>query len=486
MYTGTSDLLDCLQDKRFVDRRKAGPLIEAIEELDDQVRSGEEISSLDLRALRQFANSNNQQISKIASVAMPRFGSPMPLADLEELLADDSPIVRQVAATTAGALEQPESAPALISQLDNTEEEPEVRRAAVLALRSLQHPEIPAALARALEDSNKDIRKLAAKAFADLAPAIGVESAGETLRGLLKDEMPDVRAYAAEALGKMADPGAANALADALADPDASVRNSSALALAILNDDRAVSALVAILAENGPYRCQAATALGNFSGPTVNDALLGVLNDEDHDVRLAAKESLRKIGDPDALKILQGRAGIGRDSDVPGATAAAVDDLEEGFGAPLVQQPAQAEQKTEALQQPVAEKLDVFEAMNRAATDLGCDIEKTETGLRLRVPVPGGFKQTVEVSVSEEDSSRVLRVVSVCGPADPGNYRQALLLNRHLVFGAISLRKGRPGADVFELSEAIFADHATVEILSRAISYIASAANQMGRQLSAE
>jgi len=411
MYSGINDLLDWLQDARFVDHREATPLIEVIEELDDLARSGEDLSDLDLRALRQCANSDNERIKKCTIVAMARFGSPIPLADLEELLSDDSPIVRQLAAATAGSIDQAASPAALISLLDNAEEDPEVRQTAALALGKLQHPEVPAALARALKDANQGVRKFAVKAFADLGATAGVDSALETLYELLKDEMPDVRAHAAEALGK--------------------------------------------------------------------------------------------IGDVRTLEMLQSRETIEQDSDVLEAIAAAVDDLEEKFHAPPLQQEAaedehtpapeepppavQAEpdEKPEAPEKPTAEKTDIVAIMYQAAAGLRCDIKRTETGLSLVVPVNEQLEHVVELTVVEQDGDRVLRITSALGPADWGNYRQALLLNRHLVFGAISLQKGRPN-DTFVLSEAISADHATIEILSKAISYVASAAIQMGKELAVE
>jgi len=79
MYCGVNDLLDWLQDARLVDRREAMPLIEALEDLDDQVRAGNNgTPQLDLSRLRRAAAGHSAEIRKIATLALARFGDDFP------------------------------------------------------------------------------------------------------------------------------------------------------------------------------------------------------------------------------------------------------------------------------------------------------------------------------------------------------------------------------------------------------------------------
>jgi len=493
MYTGVNDLLDWLQDERLVPRGEARPLIEALERLDEQIRAAgvasigaDAAEDLGLGLLRRASAGDNENIRKIATLAMARFGDEPSRRSVAQLLADESAEVRQSAAVTAGALEDEESVSGLARILSNPDEDPEVRLAAALALGRNAHPSAPRALAEALKDPSPNIRRLALKALANKGMAARIGSATETLCNALRDETPAIRANAAEALGKLADPQAADSLSEALADDDHGVRNKAAIALARLGDPRAVPALITQLNEAGPGRPEAAEALGNFSDPGVADALMGVLKDHDPSVRLAAVESLHKIGEPQAVSVLRGRAKNEQEPTVARAIEAAIADLESKLPRSPEAQKAQAEASTgeeqDADDQKTYAKLDIIEVIERAATDLGGEVEKTHDGLSLTIPVEGGGRQAVTVSVEEENGRKAARLTSICGPADSGNYRNALMLNRELVYGAVSVKK-EPFSETFELSETILAREATVVTVREIISYIASSANQIARQL---
>jgi HEAT repeat protein len=72
----------------------------------------------------------------------------------------------------------------------------------------------------------------------------------DTLRELLHDRVPDIRARAAHALGTIGDPGSVPALVAALADPEADVRWNAALALARLGRTEGAPVLSRLLEES--------------------------------------------------------------------------------------------------------------------------------------------------------------------------------------------------------------------------------------------
>ena len=493
MYAGVNDLLDCLQDERFVARAEARPLIEALEGLDEQVRAAGErtihadtAEDLGLGVLREAARSDNENIRKIAALALARFGDEPSRRNLAQLLADESPVVRQAAIMTAGVFDDEESVAGVIALLNNSDEEPEVRRTAVLVLGRSRHPAASAALEQAVKDPGPEIRRFAVKALANMEVAEEISSSTETLCNALSDDLPAIRANAADALGKLADFRAADSLSEALADADAVVRNKAAIALARLGDMRGMSALIAQLNEAGPGRPEATEALGNFSDPGAVNALVGALNDHDPSVRLAAVEALHKIGETQAVGVLRARAKGEKEPTVAKAIEAAIAGLESKLQRGPEGEQAQAEPSPDeeqgAGEEGTYRKLNILQVIERAATDLGGEVEETDEGLSLEIPVDQGRRQVVTVCVEEENGTKMARITAICGPADSGNYGNALMLNRGLVYGAVSVKK-EPFSETFELSETILARDATVVAVREIISYIASSADRIARQL---
>jgi HEAT repeat protein len=95
-----------------------------------------------------------------------------------------------------------------------------------------------------------------------------------TTTGFPFAEIAPVQVQAAEALGKLGDPGAILELGEALHSPIPGVRRA------------------------------ASWALGAIGAPEAIDVLSEVLNDPDGDVRSTVRNSLRRIGTPDALSLL--------------------------------------------------------------------------------------------------------------------------------------------------------------------------------------
>lgn len=121
------------------------------------------------------------------------------------------------------------------------------------------------------------------------------------LIGRLKDEDADVRAAAAESLGKLEDSRAVPGLIAALSDREAKVRAAAAESLAKFTDPRALSALSALLADpETEVRKQALEALTEYESgvPTAN--IVRLLSDPDADLRQSAAHALGHFGDRSA------------------------------------------------------------------------------------------------------------------------------------------------------------------------------------------
>lgn len=112
-----------------------------------------------------------------------------------------------------------------------------------------------------------------------------------------------IRAPAAQALGRLGDLRAVEALIGALRDEDWKVRDAAVGALGRLGDLRAVEALIEALHDGHPAdRGKVTEALATSSAST--EPLLGALGDADESVRVRAACALAERGDPRALSTL--------------------------------------------------------------------------------------------------------------------------------------------------------------------------------------
>jgi HEAT repeat protein len=197
--------------------------------------------------------------------------------------------------------------------------DPAVRAAAVLATaRSGVAPTGAQAVAAALADPDLEVRRAAAGAARDLgadaAPAF------DALRAALGDADPEVRARAAGALGAGGPaPGpVAEALRAAVQDPDLGVRVAAAGALARVAPDPAlvVPPLVAGLGAPDPLvRAAAARHAGSLAEASNAATLAALLADPVARVRLAAAQSLVRLGKADA-NVVKAAASLLADPDL--------------------------------------------------------------------------------------------------------------------------------------------------------------------------
>ena len=187
--------------------------------------------------------------------------------------------------------------------LGQTSADPSVRQAAAEALGLLKASAAVPALVGALGDPAPEVRAAAAAALG----AIGDPSAAPALRERLSDEIEDVRARSAAALGAIRDAEAAPELLAALRDPDGAVRWWAGEALAAIGPP-AVAGLAGVLsaaAEPIGARLVAARTLGAIGDPAAITALAAALRDGCAIIRDTAAEALRRLDAPAARAALE-------------------------------------------------------------------------------------------------------------------------------------------------------------------------------------
>nr|WP_301662722.1 HEAT repeat domain-containing protein [Methanoculleus sp. FWC-SCC1] len=202
-------------------------------------------------------------------------------------LSDKAYVVRIAAAEALGDMGYQRAVPPLIAVLRDTDQD--VRIAAAAALGRLADPRAIRPLIALFDDPYYGVRNAAADALA----AIG-EDAFDALVAVLGDRPVVVRITAARALGEMKDRRAVPPLVDLLSDPAAEVRWAAAQAVGGLGE--AAIAPLSLVLKNGSKneRLAAIDALWKITDDRATEALMGGLHDEDADVRAKASEALKK------------------------------------------------------------------------------------------------------------------------------------------------------------------------------------------------
>ena len=125
----------------------------------------------------------------------------------------------------------------------------------------------------------------------------------KTFMGALSDPDANVRARAAQALGRHRVHAAATVLHPALGDEDADVRKRVAWALGRIRDDASVDRLLSLLRDPvQEVRERAAWALGTLRSPAAVDGLVAALEDADDAVQERIAWALGRIRDPRATR----------------------------------------------------------------------------------------------------------------------------------------------------------------------------------------
>ncbi|MBI3965713.1 MAG: HEAT repeat domain-containing protein [Chloroflexi bacterium] len=214
------------------------------------------------------------------------------LSGAEKKLQSDDVEKREAAIRDLAKLKDPRALDLIIGALHDPDIA--VREAAARALGEHGDAKAATALVAALESRNTYMRKSAMESLVKIGPP-----AIEPLMGTLGDEFALARAEACEALGRIGDKRAIDALVKELMDPDSTVEKEAALALEALHwephdDEHRAELLVAL------QRWDDVARMGVAAVPRLIEAL----HEEDHDVRAQAAHALGSIKDPRVLEPL--------------------------------------------------------------------------------------------------------------------------------------------------------------------------------------
>lgn len=238
---------------------------------------GEEVDA----ALAQALEDPSREVRRAAAAACEARALAACAATLAEWLDDSDARVRALAARALGATGDADDVPRLTRVLGDAR--PPVRREAVLGLATLgRGPGGSAAvhaLVTALTDADPIVRERAATALAEIAgPAHERGTASTALLGLTRDEAPEVRVAALDALGALADPRASSAAIVALEDEVIEVRLAALRTLTRVPSSVATPALVRASEDDERTGRAALAALAQTEGRGALDAIVLALS----------------------------------------------------------------------------------------------------------------------------------------------------------------------------------------------------------------
>jgi len=136
--------------------------------------------------LRKHTADPDPRVRVAVAEALGACGDPTSLAALVPLLADPHPDVRRAAANSLGCLGDPRAAGPLAAALSQPDQPLLVRRALASALARAPHPEAQPTLAAVLNDPDPQVRGFAAQALGQ----VGNEAVYEELAVIRKDASP--------------------------------------------------------------------------------------------------------------------------------------------------------------------------------------------------------------------------------------------------------------------------------------------------------
>ncbi len=218
---------------------------------------------------------------------------------------------RARAATTLGLLGELRAVKPLLEGMRDPHEDPDVKLACAEALGQIRSPAVIPLLVAELEHlddwSSPRIAAVLIR-FRELAvePLIHALASAANL---------NVRVWAAQVIGKLADTRAVPPLLARIHDRSDALRTSVANALGDLRDARAVRPLIdSVLRDpSATVRAQAAAALGRIGDVTAVPLLIAALGDPEHWVRLRALEAIEAIVPDDTAALEVALADPNRD-----------------------------------------------------------------------------------------------------------------------------------------------------------------------------
>ena len=251
------------------------------------------------RLLIEQLGSEDLETRQASVVALGRIGDPSAVPALLRALTTD----RELVICAAGALAKIGDRRAFDTLLGLIgHSDASVRQAAVGAVNSLGHPEMHVRAVTLLNDPDPRVRESAVK----ISGYFGYAECIDLLLDRCRDEDESVRRAAIEHIPYMENDRVVPILVDALENGAPAVRASAARAFAQVENGRALPALLAALNDDDPWvRYFAVRSIGvhGYTESLRELAELARMDPADH-VRIAAMESLGRIGGPRAVAVL--------------------------------------------------------------------------------------------------------------------------------------------------------------------------------------
>lgn len=290
---------------QIADRRAVGALVPLLKDADPGVRVNAAAALVRIPdkqcvdPLRNALNDEDEDVRIHALQALAEIGDTRAVPAILERLDDRSPAVQVVAAEALGQCGDARAVEPLLERLKSDDEAILLR--AISALRRLKDVRSAQALVGLLTDERDVVRQRAV----DSLGQIGDAEIAQRLEQVLKyDRSELVRASAAKALGGIGDPGAIDALLDALRD-EFPVRCRAVVSLGAIRDDAALPAIAALLRDAAPeIRYHAVGALIEINPPNALSLLEPLIDDSSGMVRRGVGKALEKLGDPRAAELL--------------------------------------------------------------------------------------------------------------------------------------------------------------------------------------
>ncbi len=263
--------------------------------IDSVVRHGQQIVNL----LIDQVNSDDIEIRKSAIIALGLIGNNRAVPAIISAL-EDEPDVAVIAAGALAKIGDRSAFEALIGKLG--EQDVGVRQAVISALNSIGHPQMPHRMVNLLTDEDPIVRESAVK----IAGYFGYSECIDLIFERCGDEAENVRYAAIQCLPYLDDRRVLPIIADTLKKDTPKVRGAAAYALGMIDDREAFKYLKDALKDNDPWvRYFAVKAAGESAYPEALELLLDMVdNDRAEQVRIAAIESIGKIGGEKAVSIL--------------------------------------------------------------------------------------------------------------------------------------------------------------------------------------
>ncbi len=250
--------------------------------------------------LPYFESENAYQKRVMCEIAV-RTGKVVFFKPLLKLLKDQDGHVRGNAAIALSRLKNIEAVKHIIPLLQDEYEN--VQQEAIFALSELRDGLNIEDVMRWLSDRNPVLRRNSAILLKRIGEKMAIEPLGVTL----KDSVEDVRIAAVEAIGEINGEDSIKYLLLALTDESPEVRRAAALALGRIPSDRGVDSLTLLLSDPDTWVREAAIrGLAESKDKRAVKHLIHLLSDDSGIIRLAAIEALRGFREEEAKGALLG------------------------------------------------------------------------------------------------------------------------------------------------------------------------------------